>query len=356
LGAPISEEPALAAIDAPTLADKVAFLSQPAAYGKLTAEVLRRETHMSWIFYAGDRVFKLKKPVRFAYLDFLTIGRREAACRAELKLNLRLASDVYLSVVPLVWTGQELAIAAPGMTVDWLVVMRRLNEEHTLEHLLPEHRIGARNLEHLVTTLSAFYRHATPIRTTGSFHLAEWNRNLLDNRRVLLDPELAPAAAGLVRRVDKAQRDFLDAKPELFASRVRARKIVDGHGDLRPEHVFINDPIRIIDCLEFNSRLRAVDPLDESAFLCVECDRLGAPWASNYLRHRILQTCKGGVGSEGLFRFYRCYRATLRARLALAHLLEPKPRSPEKWPQLARTYLHIAEEDAARLERMLRTP
>ena len=73
-------------------------------------------------------------------------------------------------------------------------------------------------------------------------HLAEWRRNLFDNRRVLLDPELAAAFAGLVRRIDRAQRRFLEAKAELFASRVRARKIVDGHGDLRPEHVFMGDP------------------------------------------------------------------------------------------------------------------
>jgi aminoglycoside phosphotransferase family enzyme len=77
---------------------------------------------MSWVFLAGDRVFKLKKPVRFAYLDFSTLARREEACRAELKLNRRLAPDVYLSVMPLVWTPRGLAIGGSGFTVDWLVV------------------------------------------------------------------------------------------------------------------------------------------------------------------------------------------------------------------------------------------
>jgi aminoglycoside phosphotransferase family enzyme len=344
----------IAAIDEPTLADKVAFLSRPAAYGKPAKTVSRRETHMSCIFFADDHVFKLKKPVQFAYLDFSTLGRREAACRAELKLNRRLAEDVYLDVAPLIRTQRGLTLGGCGTTVDWLVVMRRLDEAWTLEHKLLNHRLSDRDLDRLVTTLSTFYRHAISIRMTPRLHLAEWHRNLRDNRRVLLDPRLA-APAGLVRRIDRAQRRFLDAKPNLFAARVRGHKIVDGHGDLRPEHVFFDDRIRIIDCLEFNPKLRAIDPLDEVAFLSVECDRLGAPWASDFLRHRILRKWRESP-CEALFCFYRCYRATLRARLTLAHLLEPAPRTPKKWPLLAGTYLRIAATDAARLEWMLKTP
>ena len=264
-----------------------------------------------------------------------------------------MAGDVYLDVVPLVWTQRGLALGGCGITVDWLVVMRRLNEALTLEHMLLDHRLTARDLDLLITTLAAFYQHATPIRMTPGLHLAEWHRNLCDNRRVLLDPRLE-AAAGLVRMIDKAQRRFLHANPDLFAARVRGHKIVDGHGDLRPEHVFVDDRIRIIDCLEFNPKLRAVDPLDEVAFLSVECDRLGAPWASDFLQRRILRTW-GDLSSEALFCFYRCYRATLRARLTLAHLLEPNPRTPEKWRLLAHAYLRIAAADAIRLERKLKT-
>ena len=129
---------------------------------------------------------------------------------------------------------------------------------------------------------------------------------------------------------------------------MRGRHVVDGHGDLRPEHIWLGDPVGIIDCLEFNSRLRAVDPFDEIAFLCVECDHLGNSRAGDYIRHRTIQALQDGL-SEELFTFYRCYRATLRARLAIAHLLEPDPRTPEKWPRVARDYLHIAANDAARL-------
>ena len=90
----------------PTLDAKVSFLSRPDAYQPAPGEVVCRETHMSWVFLAGDRVYKLKKPVRFSYLDFSTLARREAACRAELRLNRALAPDIYLDVLPLVEIGR----------------------------------------------------------------------------------------------------------------------------------------------------------------------------------------------------------------------------------------------------------
>jgi aminoglycoside phosphotransferase family enzyme len=111
--------------------------------------------------------------------------------------------------------------------------------------------------------------------------------------------------------------------------------------------------VRIIDCLEFNARLRAVDPLDEVAFLTLECERLGAAWAGQYIRKGIERGLREGSSRE-LFLFYRSYRATLRARLAIAHLYESQPRTPEKWPRLARTYLNIAARDAAQLEGLIR--
>ncbi len=160
--------------------------------------------------------------------------------------------------------------------------------------------------------------------------------------------------AGLIRRIDAAQRGFLKARGGLIADRVRGRQIVDGHGDLRPEHIWLGDPVTIIDCLEFNAGLRAVDPFDEIAYLCIECDRLGAHWASRYIRRRAIHALRDHLSDE-LFTFYRCHRATLRARLSIAHLLEAEPRTPEKWPRLARSYLRIAAADAVRLERMLKT-
>lgn len=339
--------------EAPTLADKVEFLSRPAAYGHAPTEVVTRETHMSWVFLAGDRVYKLKKPVRFPYLDFSTLARREAACRAELRLNRRLAADVYLEVMPLTASGRELALGGDGTVVDWLVVMRRLDETETLEHTIANSRIGTWQLDRLVATLVRFYRRAEPSLWPPAIHLHDWRQSLLYNRQVLLDSRLG-LPAGLVRRIDSIQRRFIARKSNVLRRRIFGRHIVDGHGDLRPEHIWLGDPVRIIDCLEFNARLRVVDPFDELAFLSLECERLGAAWVGRYVRRRAARGLRDGL-TEELFLFYRCHRATLRARLAIAHLLEPNPRTPEKWPRLARIYLRIAAADATKLERLLKT-
>jgi len=339
----------------PALADKIAFLMRGDAYRPPVAKVTGRETHMSQVFLAGDRAYKLKKPVRFPYLDFSTLARREAACRAELRLNRRLALDTYRDVVPLLFTPHGLAIGggrAQGEAVDWLVVMNRLDESEMLDRTIADGRLHRWQLDRLASVLIQFYRRANAVLISPAVHAAELWRSLAYNRRILLDPRFT-LPAGSVRTIDAMQRRFLTERAGLLAERVRARRIVDGHGDLRPEHICLGDPVRIIDCLEFNARLRMVDPFDEIAYLCVECERLGAAWAGEYLRRRIMHALHDGR-SEELFVFYRCHRATLRARLAVAHLLEPDPRTPEKWQPLARRYLRMAAADAVKLGRMLR--
>jgi aminoglycoside phosphotransferase family enzyme len=337
-----------------SLDEKVAFLSRTTSYSSPVRHVRRRETHMSWVFLAGEEAYKLKKPLRFPYLDFSTLARREGACRAELTLNRRLAPNVYRAVMPLRWSSRGLAIGGPGEIVDWLVVMRRLDDRQTLEYALKTGGPATWQLDRLVSTLTDFYRHAGAILVSRETHLRSWHRSLAYNKSVLLDPRLA-LPAGLVRTVDRAQRRFLAKRSALIANRVRDRHIVEGHGDLRPEHIWLGDPVRIIDCLEFNPTLRAVDPFDEIAFLCVECERLGAAWAGEYIKRHARLTLSDGM-SEELFTFYRCHRATLRARLTIAHLLESSPRTMDKWPRLARTYLRLAAEHARRLDRLLRTP
>ncbi len=331
----------------PTLGAKVDFLSRPETYG-LAAPVARRETHMSWVFLVGNRVFKLKKPVRFPYLDFSTLERREQACRAELKLNRRLAPDIYLDIMPLTESGGALHLGGAGAPVDWLVAMKRLDEHFMLDRLIDDRRLTVRQLDRLVEVLAQFYHTAEPTFLAPAELLAGLARSLDYNRRVLLDARFS-LPDGLTRRIDRVQRRFLERHGHLIAARLRHRRIVEGHGDLRPEHISLDDNVRIIDCLEFNARLRVVDPFDEIAYLSLECERLGARWVGDYLQRRMKHVLRDGPADE-LFAFYRCHRATLRARLSIAHLLGTRPRTPDKWPKTARAYLALADESARRLE------
>lgn len=358
---------------APDLARKVAFLSDPSTYGDQVDVVNRRETHMSWVFLAGERVYKLKKPVRFPYLDFSTLARREAACRAELRLNRRLAGDVYIGIAPLVLTKRGLALgpcchdangnspqairqhqasALAGEIIDWLVVMQRLDERCMLDHAIAARTVTATALDRLVALLARFYRGARRVRMTPQAHLADWRQSLADNRRALFDPR-AQLPAALVHLIGGVQERFLARYSDLLAERARDGRIVDAHGDLRPEHIWLGDPPRIIDCLEFNARLRANDPFDEIAFLALECERLGSPWVARYLGERLTRAVPHPP-PPALIAFYRCHRASLRARLAVAHLFEDHPRTPEKWPAQARAYLHLVAPAARRLDALLR--
>jgi uncharacterized protein len=338
----------------PTLDDKIAFLQRTGSYGSLVTAVTSHETHMSLVFLAGNRAYKLKKPVRFPYLDFSTVERRETACRAELKLNRRLAPNVYLEVVPLTHSERGLAIGGDGVVVDWLVVMSRLDQTQMLDQAIADGWLQRWQLDRIVDTLVRFYRHASTVLISPAAYIAEFRRNVTYDQRILFDPRFQ-LPTGMVRYIERTQRQFLAERADLLAERVQRRHFVEGHGDLRPEHIFLGDPVRVIDCLEFNARLRMVDPLDEIAFLCVECERLGAAWAAKYLQRRFTHLLDGNYPNE-LFTFYRCHRATLRARLAIAHLLESMPRTPQKWPVLARAYLRLAAMDAIKLERALKRP
>ena len=257
-------------LPAPSLEDKVAFLSDARSYNASMGAVEVRQTHMSWVFLAGDRVFKLKKPVRFPYLDFSTLAKRQMACRAEVDLNRRLAPDVYLGVIPLCVSPDGLAIGEGIAAVDWLVKMRRLDEGRMLDSLITKRRVDRHALDAIVLTLSGFYRRANPVFLRPEVYLKQWKLNLQQNFTVLVDPGFR-LPLGLIRYCDAALRHFLRQRSYLLLNRLQQRRIVDGHGDLRPEHIWLGDAVKIIDCIEFNARLRAVDPVDEVAYLAERC-------------------------------------------------------------------------------------
>jgi len=244
----------------------------------------------------------------------------------------------------------SLKIGGDGVVADWLVVMRRLEPGATLEDALVGGSLQPAQADAIAATLAAFYARAQRLHIRTESLVAAWRRASVDNERILLNPRFH-LPRGALQRIACVQRRFLDAHAELLHERLAARRYVDAHGDLRPEHIWLGDPITIIDCLEFDARLRALDPLEEIAYLHLECERLGARWAGERIRTRLTRTT--GDKGDGLFEFYRSHKALLRARLSIAHLLDSQPREPDKWPPLARAYLRLAAADGARLKRLL---
>jgi aminoglycoside phosphotransferase family enzyme len=231
--------------------------------------------------------------------------------------------------------------------------MRRLDQSLMLDRLIAGKQVHGDAIEALASKLAAFYRKAHKVLPRAEILLANWDYDLRQNKTVLLDPRFG-LSPGPIRYLDRVMREFLACKQALFVERLEQRRIVDGHGDLRPEHIWLGDEIKIIDCLEFNARLRALDPLEEIAYLDLECEHLGMKGAGEIVWRRISQAARDRPPLS-LFHFYRCYRAMLRARLSIAHLLAPRPRTPEKWRPQALSYLRLAAPDARRLEAALRT-
>jgi uncharacterized protein len=327
-------------------AEKVAFLGSPEAYPRRPRRVDVKETHMSWVFIAGDRVYKIKKPVRYPFLDFRTLAAREANCREEVRLNRRLAPDVYFGVVPLTKKRVEgLALDGRGEVVDWLVEMRRLPEGLMLDRAILEHTIerdrGGLRIDAVADLLIAFYRGSPPADIAPSAYVEHFAHEHAINEAVLRDPRFSLDKARVGYALDRVRRG-VEEDAAILEDRVRQGRVVEGHGDMRPEHVCLSDSPVIIDCLEFSRDLRLVDPFDELTFLGLECARLGAAW----IGERLIERCAGAPvdkPSPRLLEFYWTYRACLRARQALAHLLEPDPREPWKWVPLANCYLELAQ-------------
>ena len=143
--------------------------------------------------------------------------------------------------------------------------------------------------------------------------------------------------------LDHVQPLILEIGAQRGNERVRAGRVVEGHGDLRPEHVWLGEPPAIIDCLEFSAELRTLDTADELAFLALECERLGAPQLGRALLDAFAEFT-GDVPAPALVDFYQAFRACVRANIAIRHLREARYRDDPKWPRRAREYLALARQ------------
>lgn len=324
---------------------KLGFLRRPDAYPDATARVEAVETHMSWVFLTDTHAYKLKKPVRYAYLDFSTVEARRLDCEQEVRLNRRLAAEVYLGVIPLVLGADgQLSLGGAGETVDWLVQMRRLPAERMLDHLLLGGAVEQAEIGRLARRLARFYAETAAESIAPEAYRQGLAGRIEDNLRELASPEFG-LDPDQTRRLARIQSSFLQRHAAWFDRRVRQGRIVEGHGDLRPEHVcLLAEPV-VIDCLEFKREFRILDPADELGYLALECERLHAPHVGCWLLESYGEA-SGDTPPEALIHFYQSCRAALRAKLAVWHLRDDGRRPPGTWLATARDYLELAQRHA----------
>jgi aminoglycoside phosphotransferase family enzyme/predicted kinase len=307
--------------------------------GAVGAQV--RETDVNVVVLFGDRAYKLKKPVVTDLLDLGTPDRRLAACRREVELNRRLAPDVYLGVSTITDAVDPGADAGGAPAVDHFVVMRRMPDDRRLAHLVRSGAPVAGALRALARAVAVFHAAGPrdPDVTAEGSHEALIGRWAAVLAEVRTTGVLAPA---LVDAVERLAGRFLAGRAPLIAERCADNRIVDGHGDLVADDVFcLDDGPRVLDCLEFDDRMRFVDGLDDAAFLAMDLERLGRPelataWLDAYaefsgdpapvaLRHHYVACRAFAQAKAACLRGAQGDRAaaadaTVHAELALRHL------------------------------------
>ncbi|WP_114520773.1 hypothetical protein [Altererythrobacter sp. ZODW24] len=324
-------------------AEVVEFLSQPGAYPGHPADVQIIESHMSLVFLADDLVYKLKRPIKLDFVDFTAIESRRVSCEREFEINQQLAPGVYLRTLPIVRNSAgSLTLGGEGEVIDWLVVMRRLDSAQALDAQIERGEVRPPDIKQVCEVLARFYLGQTSLDVDPDVMLGRWEEGVRLIENALTDPAFS-LPSELIDPPLVSLRRFLANESDLLAARVELGRILEGHGDLKPEHIHLGPPILLIDRLEFDERLRWCDPFDEVTFLGIECARLGAPWIAPQLESGMARLL-GERPPEVLLEFYRCYRACLRARLSIEHLRDESPRTPSRWPRQARAYLRLAGE------------
>lgn len=304
----------------------IADLLQPSAYAWSPTAIEYLETHISRIFFVGDRVVKLKRPVDYGFVDHLKLEARQQSCRDEVRLNQRLSDDIYLSCEPITLHNGTARLGGNGTPIEWATVMRRLPAASMLDVQL-ERGTRLDNLaERLATRLIPF--HAAADSCTGTVGEQAANaeripRENLDEIENLKSEVVFAAEFGAIR---DAMRRFLDTNPGVIRQRAEAGWIREGHGDLKCEHVTLDPPgsLQIYDCVEFNIDIRCADIASDLAFLLLDLERLGAGDVAEELVERYRNS---GIDlPETMLTLYRAHRALVRVKvgaLTSAHATDP---------------------------------
>ena len=277
------------------------------------------QTHISAVFLTARYVFKFKRPVDLGFVDFRTLRRRRHFCREEVRLNRRLAPDVYLDVVGLYRDGDDRGSFSlepgTGELVDYAVVMQRLPREEMLDEELAAGKVTPADMERLADFLARFHRrvHATPSHAHFG-DLENWHRNWDENWR-----QTEPFVGQVLSRARfddlRAQVEgFMHEQQPSFQARIARETVRNGHGDLRCEHVRLGESIQVIDCVEFNERFRYGDVANDLAFLLMDLCALGHPALARHLLFAY-RDAMGDGEMLALMPFYLCYRAFVRGKV-----------------------------------------
>ena len=302
-------------------------LLRPEAYDHPVGRLEMLQTHISWVILAGDFAYKIKKPVDFGFVNFVTLESRRELCHEEVRLNRRLAADLYLGVKPVYGPPERASFIGSGEPIDYAVQMRRFPQDDLLPAALERGELTGAHWDECADTLAAFHEHAAVATEDVPYGSADavW-RPVAENFKIL---ESVPAVAARLSALKQWATAEFERLQDLFQQRKQAGKVRECHGDLHLGNMLLAvDRIEAFDCLEFNPSLRWTDVICEMAFLAMDLVARGQPGFAFRVLNRWLEQ-SGDYRGLATWRWYFCYRAMVRAKVAALRSAQPERTSTD---------------------------
>ncbi len=327
------------------LPELIKALLDPQAYPDLPPRVELIQTQISYVFLAGEYVYKIKKPVDMGFLDYTTLEKRRYYCQREVELNRRLCADTYLGVAPITKEGNRFIIGGKGRAEEYAVKMRRLPPENMMDALLAGNKVTLKMVGEVAKTVADFHKRAATseeISRTGGIEgvIQNTQENFAQTDKyfkIIIEPET-------YRNIKAYTEDFIKNNTALFHKRMVEGRVRDCHGDLHAAHICFYKGICIYDCIEFIDRLRYTDVAAEVAFLAMDLDHYQrSDLADKFIREYVKES--GDRELMKLLNFYKCYRAYVRGKVNCFQYDDPQipAAEKEKAKASARSYFKLAE-------------
>lgn len=333
------------------LPELIKTLLDPQAYPAPPPRVELVQTQISFVFLAGDYVYKIKKPVDLGFLDYSTLEKRLTFCIKELELNRRLCPDAYLEVVPVTDDDGRIVMDGRGEVKEYAVKMRRLPQEGMMDVLLTKNKVTPAMLARVAAILAEFHQRAETGGDIDSFGGIDAVFQNTDENFTQTEKYIGTTVSPETHQNLKTwNENFIKTNESLFHKRVAEGRIRDCHGDLHAAHICFSNGICIYDCIEFNDRFRYCDVASEVAFLAMDLDHYGRADLSDGFINAYVKESGDGELKELLY-FYKCYRACVRGKVGCFQYADPYISAAEKEQILAntRSYFELAESYTAKI-------
>lgn len=331
-------------------------LLSPTVYDHPVEKIELVETHISWIILTGSYAYKIKKPVNLGFVDFSTLEKRNHYCEEELRLNRRVAQDLYLGLTRITGSPENPILNGTGQAIEYAVRMKQFDRTQELDKVLERGELFRSHLDPLALKLVEFHREAEKAPEESLFGTPDMlavpmRENFSQIRSLAAEPDEEEQINRLEAWTEASLKKYRDK----FLNRKKEGFIRECHGDLHLANmVLINGEITIFDCLEFNENLRFIDVMSDLAFFLMDLDDRGHPELANRFLNRYLKE-GGDYNGLSLLLLYKVYRAMVRAKVASIRLGQPglQPKEAKDLREEHRSYITLAEKYTRPLENIL---